>query len=54
MAWIFPLRGHDDCENMTLIWQMVIPAPAFAEVKELIKKAIGSDFVELTRRIPTL
>jgi hemerythrin-like domain-containing protein len=54
VAWIFPLIGHEDRENMTRIWQMVMPAPAFAGVKELIKKAIGSDWAELTRRIPTL
>jgi hypothetical protein len=44
VAWIFPLMGHDDRENMTRIWQMVMPAPVFAGVKELIKKpseAIG-------------
>ena len=54
VAWMFPLMGHDDRENMTRIWQMVMPAPAFSGVKELIKKAIGSDWAELTRRIPTL
>jgi hypothetical protein len=32
----------------------VMPAPAFAGVKELIKKATGSDWAELTRRITTL
>jgi hemerythrin-like domain-containing protein len=50
VAWMFPLMGHDDRENMTRIWQMVMPAPAFAGVKELIKKAIGSDWAELKRR----
>ena len=54
VAWLFPLIGHDDRENMTRIWQMVMPPPAFAGVKELIKKFIGSDWAELTRRIPTL
>ena len=54
VAWLFPLMGHDDRENMTRIWQMVMPAPAFAGVKELIKKAIGSDWAELTHRIPAL
>jgi hypothetical protein len=54
VAWMFPLMGHDDRENMTCIWQMVMPAPAFAGVKELIKKAVGSDWAELTHRIPTL
>jgi len=54
VAWLFPLIGNDDRENMTRIWQMVLPAPAFAGVKELIRKATGSDWAELTRRIPTL
>ena len=54
VAWLFPLIGHDDRENMIRIMQMVMPAPVFAGVKELIKKAIGSDWAELTRRIPTL
>jgi hypothetical protein len=51
---MFPLMGHDDRENMTRIWQMVMPAPAFAGTKELIKKAVGSDWAELTPHIPTL
>jgi hypothetical protein len=46
--------GNDDRENMTRIMQAVIPAPAFSGVKELIKKAVGSDWEELTHRIPTL
>ena len=54
VAWLFPLIGHDDRENMIRIMQMVMPAPVFAGVKELIKKAIGSDWAELMRRIPTL
>ena len=54
VAWMFPLMGHDDRENMTRIWQMVMPAPVFAGAKQLIQKAIGNDWTELTRRIPTL
>ena len=54
VAWLFPLIGHDDRENMTRIFQMMMPAPAFNGVKELIKKSVGSDWAELTRRIPTL
>lgn len=54
VAWLFPLIGNDDRENMTRIWQMVLPPPAFAGVKDLIKKSIGSDWGELTRRIPGL
>ncbi|MGA2093893.1 MAG: hemerythrin domain-containing protein [Sedimentisphaerales bacterium] len=54
IAWMFPLIGNDDRENITRIWQMVMPPPVFAGVKQLIQKAIGSDWTELTRRIPTL
>jgi hypothetical protein len=54
IAWMYPLLGHDDRENMTRIWQTVMPAPVFAGVKQLIQKAIGNDWAELVRRIPTL
>ena len=54
VTWLFPLIGNDDRENMTRIWQAMLPPPAFAGAKELIKKSIGSDWAELTRRIPTL
>jgi len=54
VAWLYPLIGHDDRENMTRIWQMMMPAPVFAGTKELIRKAIGNDWVELSRRIPAL
>jgi hypothetical protein len=54
IAWEFPLIGHDDRENMTRILQMVMPLPVFAQVKQLIQKAIGDDWAELIRRIPTL
>ncbi|MFN2241957.1 MAG: hemerythrin domain-containing protein [Anaerolineae bacterium] len=54
IAWLFPLLGGDDRENMTRIWQMVMPAPGFAMVKQLIQQTIGDEWAELTRRIPTL
>ena len=54
IAWLFPLIGHDDRENMTRIWQMVLPPPVFESVKGLIHQAIGDDWSELTRRIPAL
>jgi hypothetical protein len=55
VGWLLPLVGNDDREDMTRIWQMVLPAPAFAGVKELIRKSIGStDWTELARRIPNL
>ncbi len=54
VGWLFPLIGNDDRENMTRIWQNVLSAPAFANVKKLIEKSVGSDWEELKRRIPTL
>jgi hypothetical protein len=54
IAWLFPLIGDNDRENMTRIWQMLMPPPVFAGAKQLIHQAIGDDWAELTRRIPTL
>jgi hypothetical protein len=54
VAWMFPLMRNDDQENMIRIMQTVIPAPAFSGAKELIKRAVGSDWAELRHRIPTL
>ena len=54
IAWMYPLIGIVDRENMTRIWQMVMPAPVCAGVRQLIQKAVGDDWAELTRRIPTL
>jgi len=48
---MFPLLNDDDRENMTRIWQTVLPAPVFAGVKLLIQKAVGDDWVELSRRL---
>ncbi|HVN65401.1 MAG TPA: hemerythrin domain-containing protein [Methanomicrobiales archaeon] len=54
VKWLFPLIGHDDRENMVRIWQMMLPPPAFAGVKEIAKKAIGNEWEEIQRRIPDL
>jgi hypothetical protein len=54
VQWMYPLLGHDDRENMTRIWQMVMPPEVFSNVKQLIRKTIGNDWSELTRRIPDL
>jgi CRISPR/Cas system CSM-associated protein Csm2 small subunit len=54
VAWLYPLLGHDDRENMTLIWQQALPAAVFAGVTLLIRAAIGNDWTELTRRVPEL
>ena len=54
IAWMFPLLGDDDRENMTRIWQMVMPPEVFGGAIQLVHQAIGDDFAELNRRIPEL
>lgn len=54
VGWLYPLIGIDDRENMTLIWQKMMPLPVFAGVKQLIRKSIPQDWSELVRRIPSL
>jgi hypothetical protein len=54
VAWLYPLMGHNDRENMTRIWKQVMPEPAFAGAIRLIQAALGNDWAELTRRIPEL
>jgi hypothetical protein len=54
VQWMFPLMGNDDRENMARGMQTVMPAPVFAGVKALIRGAIGEDWAELVRRVPTL
>jgi len=54
VTWMFPLLGDDDRENMTRIWQMVMPPDVFAGATHLVHQAIGDGFTELNRRIPEL
>ncbi|HYA33917.1 MAG TPA: hemerythrin domain-containing protein [Candidatus Bathyarchaeia archaeon] len=54
VGWLFPLVGLDDRETMIHIYHAMMPEPVFASTKELVKKAIGNDWAELTQRIPTL
>lgn len=54
VAWMYPLLGDVDRENMTRVWQMLMPPEVFAGAVRLIHQAIGEDFVALNRRIPEL
>jgi hypothetical protein len=54
VAWMYPLLGDDDRENMTRIWQTVMPPDAFIGATALVQQAIGDDWAELARRIPEL
>ena len=51
---MFPLLCDDDRENMTRVWQVVMPPEAFGGAIHLVHQAIGDDFAELNRRIPEL
>jgi hemerythrin-like domain-containing protein len=54
VAWMFPLMGHEDRENMTRIWQHVMPPEDLSGAIQLVAAAIGDDWSELSRRIPEL
>jgi hypothetical protein len=54
IAWLFPLIGPDDRENMLRIQQMVLPAEVFSQLAGLVRQAVGDDWAELTRRTPEL
>ena len=54
IAWLFPLIGDDDRENMLRIQQMVLPPEIFAGVAQLVRQAVGDDWAALTRRMPEL
>jgi hemerythrin-like domain-containing protein len=54
IAWMFPLLGDDDRENMTRVWQTLMPAEVFGGAIQLVYQAIGDGWAELTRRIPEL
>jgi hypothetical protein len=54
IAWLFPLIGDDDRENMLRIQQTVLPPEVFAGVAQLVRRAVGDDWEELTTRIPEL
>lgn len=54
VAWMFPLIGEDDRENLTRIWQQALPPAAFDGAVVLIRQALGDDATELQRRIPDL
>ena len=54
IAWLFPLLGPVDRENMTRIWQMVMPPEYSRARQQLIHKSVGDDWAGLAERIPGL
>jgi hypothetical protein len=51
VAWLYPLLGINDRENMVRITQKNLPEPAFAGAKKLIQAAIGDGWAELAARL---
>ena len=54
IAWLFPLIGDDDRENMLRIQQAVLPPDVFAGVVQLVRKAVGDDWAGLVQRMPDI
>jgi hypothetical protein len=54
VGWLYPLMGLQDRENMTRVWQMLMPEEVFTGACGLIEQAIGAEYGELARRIPEL
>jgi len=54
VRWLFSLLSHDDRAVVTRGWMTLMPPQVFAGLKPLIKETVGSDWAELTRRIPEL
>ena len=54
VAWLFPLIGINDRENMVRIWQQALPPPVFVKVTGLVKAATGDGWPEIANRIPEL
>jgi iron-sulfur cluster repair protein YtfE (RIC family) len=54
VAWLYPLIGLDDRENMTRIFRSALPEATFRELLHVIQQAIGEGWADLTSRIPDL
>jgi len=54
IAWLYPLIGTDDKENMIRIWQKNLPGTMFANFVPAIKTAAGTDWEKIVERIPEL
>jgi iron-sulfur cluster repair protein YtfE (RIC family) len=54
IQWLFPLLGFEDRVAATKVWMNEMPPQAFDGLKQLIKKAVAGNWVELTQRIPEL
>ena len=54
VAWLFPLVGIQDRENLIRVWQALMPPPVFTTMVPLVRNAIGDGWAELAGRVPEL
>jgi iron-sulfur cluster repair protein YtfE (RIC family) len=54
VQWLLPLLDFDDRVVVTAGWMKLLPPQVFANLKPLMKKVMGEDWVALTKRIPNL
>ena len=51
IAWIFPLLGQHDRENLVQVFQMLMPPEVFQGVKGLVEKTLGDEWPALAGRV---
>ena len=54
VQWLFPLLDLDDQVVITKGWMTLMPPQVFVNLKPLIRKIVGENWVELAKRIPEL
>ena len=54
VQWLFPLLDLEDRVVVAKGWMSLMPPQVFAGLKPLIRKTVGENWVDLTRRIPEL
>jgi len=54
IQWLFPLLNLEDRVTATKVWMTEMPPQVFDGLKQLIRKTIAGDWVELTQQIPGL
>lgn len=54
VQWLLPLLDFDDQVVVADGWMKLMPPQVFAGLKPLMRKVVGKEWIELTRRIPNL
>jgi iron-sulfur cluster repair protein YtfE (RIC family) len=54
IQWLLPLLDISDQVTVTKTWMSLMPPQVFVNVKQLIKKNVAQNWVEITQQIPGL